>query len=826
MQCNYYKEVMTRTKFFLMAFALMMAVMAKAVPAKRVTKTVVLADGTTVELTLRGDEHFSYYTNAEGTPFLLHTDSKLERITKEQVKLTWEARRAERLIPQAALLSSPWANHTGMRKSAATTGKHRGLVILMEFTDEKFSTPDPQTLFNRFFNEPGFSETGMSGSVKDYFLSQSYGQLEVDFDVVGPFTTKNAMSYYGANNVYGQDVRAGLMALEAVDAAAAVVDYSNYDWNGDGEVDQVFIIYAGYAEAQGADSKTIWPHEWKLQYGAGTTRTYNGKVVNTYGCASELKGDGRTGTGVIDGIGSACHEYSHCLGLPDTYDVSGNNYAMANWDVMCAGNYNDDSRTPAGFTSYERMYAGWLQPVELNTQTYVNAMKPLATDAEAYILYNENNRNEFYLLENRQPVDFDRGLNGHGLLILHVDYDEAIWKGNALNVNASRQRMTIIPADNNFSMYISGLRGDPWPGTSGNTALTNYTTPAATLYTENTDKTKFMNKPIENITEDVAAMTISFVACRPGLDIPVPDDGTQIAGEASFTITWPAVSEAVGYQLEVTEIGTASNDPAEALQREFDFNGCISSTTGLTDISASLSKYGLSGWTGSKLYTTPNKLRIGTSTTTGTLRTPTWFVPSSSDITVVMGANTVKEGTTVKGNMRIAYGNQGDVVTYESAPFEVSADGRQVFHFNVRKDLFWLDILPEIQMYINYLAIYDGVWTEEQLGLNTINQAAPRRASETRLYTTETNSYTLTGLNLQSRYVYRVRAVGENNRYSQWSEEKTFVFSDGTGIAPAMVVGDSQNRVHYYDLQGREVGSDTHGLVIMKQGNTVKKVAK
>ena len=813
---------MTDTKTLLLAAALTLsAVTADAVPAKPVRKLFRQPDGSTVELTLRGDEHFSFYTDGEGTPFLLRADGRLDRLSAGQVSRTWAARRAERLAPTAGAASR--GALPGMGRSAATTGHHRGLVILMEFTDEKFTTPDPRATFDRFFNEPGFSDDGMAGSVKDYFLSQSYGQLEVDFDVVGPFTTKFRMSYYGGNDAStGQDLRPAQMAAEAVDAAAAVVDYRDYDWDGDGEVDQVFIIYAGYAEAQGADPSTIWPHEWKLQYGIGETRTYDGKTVNTYGCASELQGNGKFGTGVLDGIGSACHEYSHCLGLPDTYDVSGSNYAMASWDVMCAGNYNDNSRTPAGFTSYERMYAGWLEPVELDSPTQVSGMKPLATSAEAYILYNEGNRDEYYLLENRQPVGFDRGLDGHGLLVVHVDYDASVWAGNALNVTAGRQRMTVIPADNNFLTSTAGIRGDAWPGPSGNTALTDYSVPAATLYGENADGTKLMGKAIEDITEDAAAMTVSFSACRPGLGVPVPDDGTEVAGEAAFTVTWPAVEGAVAYELEVTELSAASDDPAEALQREFDFSGCASSTTGFTDISSKLSSYGLPGWSGSRLYTTPSKLRIGTSTTTGYLSTPWWQVPPSTDITAVLGASPVKEGTAVKGSMRIAYGNNGEQATLESVPLEVPAGGLYVFHFSVRKDLFRLDVMPDAQMYVSYLAVYDGEWTAGQLGIGA--DGAPRRAAQATTYTTVENSFTLTGLDVRSRYAYRVRAFGGENRYSQWSEEKTFTFGGTGAAAPAANDGNAPARC--YDLQGREAGSGTHGLVIVKQGGTVRKVVR
>lgn len=810
-----------------MIVAMVMATtIAHAVPAKPVKKVVTLADGTTVELTLRGDEHFSYYTDNNGAPCLLNNDGTLERITKKQVSEKWNTRRTERIQSQSMPMRT---NGTTPIKKSATIGKHRGLVILMEFTDEKFVTPNANAFFTSFFNEQGFNYMGMTGSVKDYFLSQSYGQLDIDFDVVGPFTTQNAMAYYGGNNNSGNDQRPAYMALEAVDAAAAVVDYSNYDWDNDGEVDQVFIIYAGYSEAQGASANTIWPHEWTLYSGTRQTRTYNGKLINTYGCAAELMGNGISNKGVVDGIGTACHEYSHCLGLPDMYDTSGDNYAMATWDVMSSGSYNNNSRTPAGYTSYERMYAGWLEPIEINSPTFVDDMKPLATTPEAYIMYNDKNKNEYYMLENRQSIDFDSGLYGHGLLIIHVDYNESAWWSNTVNTNPNHQRMNIIPADNNFAYTTTGMAGDPWPGRTGNKALTNTTTPAAELFNANTDGKRYMNKPIEDIAEDTQSKTISFVACRQELAVPVVDEPTEDLDEAGFTITWPAVEWAAAYEVEVTEKSPTDDDPSESLAYETDFSGCYSSTTS-ANIASRLADYGLEGWTGGNLYTTPDKLRIGSPTTPGTLNTPkTWEVTPSSEMTVVMGANTVTPGNAVEGNLRLAYGNQGETPDYEIYPFKVSEDGLQVFHFKVEKDMFWISILPNTQMYINYFALYDGTWSAQQLGIGDDNNQAPRRAPRTKVYTTQTNSFTLTGLNLDNNYTYRVRTVGNGkNWYSEWSEQKTFSFSVGTGIfslpMPVTIVHDTKTR--YYDLQGREVGNDARGLLIMKQGNTIKKILR
>lgn len=762
------------------AFLLLSVMTADAVPAKPVKKTVCLADGSTIELTLRGDEHFTYYTDAEGMPYLLHADGRLERKTRQEISETWTTRRAERLSVVNPITQNKARTRAG-KPSNATTGKHRGLVILVDFPDFPFASENPQKAFDRFFNESGYNENGNSGSVRDYFLKQSYGQLEIDFDVVGPYTTLNKLAYYGENTENSDDANPAKMVTEGIDAAAADVNYANYDWDNDGEVDQIFIICAGYSEAEGADPKFIWPHEWVLS-GQNIERTYNGKVLNTYGVSTELWGNENSNPNKeITGIGTACHEFSHCLGLPDFYDTSadGYNFGMGSWDVMCSGSYNNNSRTPAAYTSYERMFAGWMSPTELTEMTRIEGMKPLEESQEAYILYNDNNKNEFYLLENRQLVGFDAGLYGHGLLVLHVYYDEAAWIQNRVNNVASTQRMTIIPADGSLSYITKSFAGDPFPGTSGNDMLTNYTNPAATLYVPNSDGTMLMSKPIDNIKESEDGL-ISFVVCRPELGIPEPGEGTAQEGKNEFTVSWPAVSGAIGYELELTEIGKASDSPEEALEKEFTFDQLKSSTTGLTDISTKMPDYGLPGWKGEKLYASPNKLRMGTSTVTGYLRSPTWNVPQSSEMTIVIGAKPYKDGTPVNGQLKVAFGNKGDTPSYETLPFQLTEEGMIIFHVTVRKDLYWIEIRPETCMYLNYLAIYDGTWNEEQLGIasqNASRQMTPRKAMVVTNYTTDTNSYTFKGLNMRNRFFYRVRTCGEENIYSQWSQEKSFSFS-------------------------------------------------
>ena len=785
-----------------MAALVLMTVSMLAVPVKPgLKKKVKQADGSVIELTMYGDEHYSFYKDATGAPFQI-VNGLAKKITPEEVTTTWTERKKANL--NRGIVNSRRTNRIG-EPSKSTTGTHKGLVILLEFNDVKFSVPDVKKTYQRVFNESGYNEGGMAGSVRDYFLKQSYKQLTIDFDVVGPYTAEYDLEHYGAPVMENgkekkHDKNAQLAMSEAVQQAILEpsLNFADYDWDGDGVVDQVFIVFAGYSQAQGADANCIWPHESNLKgWGynlAGKDNNGNDVAIGTYGCASELMGSEGT---EMDGIGTACHEFSHCLGLPDMYDTDySGGYGMSYWDVMDSGSYLDDSRTPSGYTSYERWFSGWMEPIEIKDMTRITDMKPLATDKEAYVLYNDAKeksiKGEYYLLENRQPVDFDAKLYGHGLMILHVDYNKSVWADNKVNDTPDHQRVTIIPADNNFEVSYKGLQGDPWPGRAGNTQLTNYSTPAATLFNKNVDGQLLMSKPIDNITEDTDNKTISFVACRPELEIPNPSDGVEQVGSNSFSVTWQKVTGAKSYEIELTTLNRASSDPADALQNEFDFQGCYSKTAGFTDISSKLSNYGLSGWSGSKLFTSPNLLKMGTSSVAGSLKSPTWEVPQSKDLTVVMGANVVNENDAVDGTITITYGNEGESVATagkQSANFTVTADGKQVFTFkDVRKDLFFLEIKPTKQMYMNYLAVYDGVWTAEQLGLNT--ESTSRRAgSEPKIFTTTDNSYTFTNLDTSKRFLYRVRTVGEENTFSQWSAEKSFEFSTA-GTIPGDANGD------------------------------------
>ena len=518
-------------KIFSVAVLFALSCAVHAIPAKRGQwKNLTLADGTTVRAELRGDEFMSYWRTEGGQTFVL--DAEKGCYTSADLKKLMEEGDAKRTEANARRIARRKVNRIG-GDHIEYTGKRRGLIILTEFADKKFGITRKPAFYKDIANADEMPENrkrlGFKGSVKKYFFDQSRGLFDLEFDVVGPVTVPNKYAYYGAHSGNSNDIRPGTMVAEACQLAANElknlgIDMSTYDWNGDGYVDQVFVLYAGRGEAAGGDENTIWPHEHSLEASDfGRALIINGIAFNTYACGSELTFD-RLGRDRADGIGTICHEFSHCLGLPDFYDTQGGNYGMFTWDLMDQGSYNGDSYSPAAYTTYERDYAGWAKPIELKEPTTVKNMWPIDDGGVSFIIYNDGHPDEAYLLENRQLVNWDEGLYGKGLLIVHLDYIPGAWRGNAVNsttryyyengqyVLNDHQLCTPIAADNDYAMAYPEMGGNDVYPYKGNNELTNTSTPAAILYNANTDGSMFMNKPITNIVQnDNGSISFDFM---------------------------------------------------------------------------------------------------------------------------------------------------------------------------------------------------------------------------------------------------------------------------------------------------------------------------
>ena len=490
------------------ALALVMMLLvtaANAVPAKRgQQRLLTLVDGTTVSAQLVGDEHGHYWLTDDGKAYQdVNNNNVFQLIDRQAIDQKAKERRHK--------VNRLRANRLPGRNNAGTYGDYigdkKGLIILVNFSNVSFKTANNNARYQNIANKVNYNSGEFKGSVHDYFFAQSEEKFNLTFDVVGPVKLSKQQSYYGSNDYSGDDKHPAEMVIEALNMIDDDVNFADYDWDGDGEVDQVFVIYAGMGEADGGGANTIWPHEWNLSeaawYGDGSgAQTMDGVTINTYACGSELNG-----SGTIDGIGTICHEFSHCLGYPDFYDTDySGGQGMGDWDLMDGGCYNGNGFRPAGYTSYERWVAGWREPIELISTKKVEGMKALQNGGDFYIIYNKGNRNEYFLLENRQKVAWDTNVPGKGMLILHVDYDANIWANNQPNDDPSHQRMTWIPADNS---YYGGSSTDTYPYGSVNAFGPN-TTPAAKLYNKNEDGTKYLDSSVEDITQNSNG-TISFM---------------------------------------------------------------------------------------------------------------------------------------------------------------------------------------------------------------------------------------------------------------------------------------------------------------------------
>lgn len=663
-----------KQRIFILNALLCLVLSVWAVPAKRgVWCSLSLVDGTEVKAQLVGDEFLHYYVSEDGTKYVQDESTGLYRKMTDEVTAQRRAavRRAQAQGRQKRMLRKAQASNVFQ-------GTKKGLIILVQFTDSKFKSGHDLALYKRIANEVNYSDNNFRGSIKDYFKAQSHGQFELDFDVAGICQLQHPYAYYGKNNSQKEDVKPGEMVAEAcLWAHEQGIDFSKYDWDGDGEVDQVFVLYAGHGEASyDKDPNTIWPHMYYLSASDyGKPLSLDGVTVDTYACSSELNGDGN-----LDGIGTFCHEFSHCMGFPDLYDTSyAGWFGMGDFDLMCSGSYNGDSKCPAGYSAYEKAECGWLtlkDMTNIEQETSIVGVQPMSADGDAYIIKNKGHEDEYYILENRQKTGWDSYLPASGLMITHVDYDADIWDWNMPNTSGKyedangntktndHQRLTIFRAGNSSSDY--GDSSDLYPYRSNNT-LTKTSSPASTLYNTNSDGSKYMHVAITDIAiaaDGTASFTLSKEEHQGG-DVPVTPSGSTMLYESFDKCT-----------------GTGGND----------------GIWGGRSIGAGTPTYDNKGWTSTqgKVYASSACVRVGTSSVNGDITTPSFTVNGKAVLSFKAGAwNTSGDGTTL--NLSVSNGTispssvtmkKGEWTDYNVT---ITANGNVKTTFKASKLRFFLD---------------------------------------------------------------------------------------------------------------------------------------
>lgn len=556
-------------KFIHFIFYFFITLQLIAVPARQRRFKVHMIDGSIQTIRFCGDENRSFYLTDDG--YIVEpvsTDKKIYIKTNKR-PFDLESTKKEVSTRIAGIGSID-------RAPIKPIGSPKIPVILVNFNDLKMTIASTDEECNTYYNlycngtKDGelYTGAGSKGAVRDYFAQQSDSIFLPDFKIIGPVTLSQPMAYYGQNGSI-KDVHFNEFCKEALTLAMEDknIEWNEFDNDNDGAVDMVFFIYAGIGEnEQGADPNTIWPKEVVNPTVVGNT------TVSVMGCSSELLYNG--GCHLVAGIGTMCHEMMHVLGMPDQYDTNtvAVGLGMSYWSLMDCGNFCNNGYMPCGLTAYERDFLQWRSLQEL-TESCTVTLRPLESGGIGYKIVNSANPNEFYILENRYMVGWDEALCklGHGLLVVHVDYDETVWNANKLNTNYAHQRMSFIPANNLYigqynaqsaSELKNALNGQPYPGNTFNVSLTDYTIPAATVF--NGD---FMHKPITQIREDKNGnITLKFM---PKGQLAALNESSVFVDNLTtngFTLSWNKVENAEAYHLSLSYL----NDTEEITFLEID----------------------------------------------------------------------------------------------------------------------------------------------------------------------------------------------------------------------------------------------------------------
>lgn len=362
------------------------------------------------------------------------------------------------------------------RSNLPVLGTRKMLMLLVEYQDVKFCHSKED--FDMLMNQINYTESGNYGSVKDFFLENSFGKFELATEVAGVYTLPHERAYYGGNSGGSTDTNGRQMAADAVELADAEVDFSKFDNDGDGIVDGVHIIYAGPGEEAGGGADCVWAH---------SSRIYSKKdnvAINHYSCSPEIRGAGGTS---MTFIGVICHEIGHVLGCMDFYDTNysygGQYQGTGKWDLMGSGNWNAQGACPAHFNPYIKIYNyGWATAIDGNGGLTVTLS---AKSDNGFVRMDTDNAGEYFLLEYRSNKGFDKALPGHGLMVYHAYNDLASSGGNTINAYHRQQFYPVcanatcdLPNSEPSSYGTVNSESAPFPGTLRKNELTDFSLPS------------------------------------------------------------------------------------------------------------------------------------------------------------------------------------------------------------------------------------------------------------------------------------------------------------------------------------------------------------
>ena len=903
-----------------------------AIPAYPKPLKVKQADGSWLTIQMRGDEHGHYVLTSDGIPLVFnarqknyeYADWKDGKVQASGIKAAEASERTAKVKAfvksqdKSAILESfkrarlqQLQQTLSSRRNASlkagsnpqkeklnnfpTIGEVHSLVILVQFADTKFSTvgSDAHQFFDNMLNEPGFTySNGANGSARDFYLNSSNGRFQPKFDVIGPVTLPEKYSYYGANKGSSVDnpVRLEEFVREACKLADPSVDFSQYDHNQDGFIDNIYFFYAGKGEADSGDGNAIWPHSAyysDMAKDAGLSETslkLNGVEVGNYTCSNEI--NGTIITPQPAGIGTFVHEFGHVLGLADHYDVNYGitTFAPGSFDTMAQASYNNNGNTPAAFSAYERACLGWIDLTVLkNGVDTLNVLPDLNDSNKAYVVpVGGTNDAEYFIMENRQQKGWDAFIPGHGMLLWHIDYDAKAWEKNELNITADHQRVDIVEADNKLTDNTRA--GDPFPGTS-NVTQCNLTSWAGG---------KVMS--LDDIEEKDGVINLMLGGLN--LKLNTPDVKVTEVQDSSIVVGWTDVPVAKRYVLNISFVVNGkkeslplyNNKVYTAAQPSLHVEGLSPETTYEITLQASRGSYSSDVYTQqfttaaipfSKYYVTDVK-----ATAVGkTGFTASWKgMEAADDYVVTLHKLVYATEETQKGydfskelegmpslwktNGNLSMNNYGEespclrlnkIDTYlkmasagnriSSVKFfaKSSSSTKATLAVEAYQNGEWKQIatlqggadmasgdtysydLPELadSVRLNVIQRTSGAFYIDDVLLGCNALIHEPVAAYQKVSTNGKTEFAFSGLESDATYALVVNA-SKKGELSYSSKELIVTPASSTGISSVTATPSRNGQKRFYDLNGRRVSAKEmrHGIYIVKQGNSVYKIVR
>ena len=393
-----------------------------------------------------------------------------------------------------SLIPAKWQDWSSSRSAYGIHADPVEKVIVLLAQTSDVEPEDSHTL--DYFEDLLFGNE--IGSMAHYFAENSRGQTTVEGEVVGWLQLSKRLVDYDEDFWTGvEEYGVGDGVEEALALADNSVDYSLYDQDNDGFIDNLLVVFVGPNDASNGDAdndgkkedgNAIWPIQWSLQTSFSTNDGVSASnfFVCTEGCAA----------------GIFSHEFGHNLGLPDLYDTDYSSNGVGIWSVM---GFGVNKESASHFDAWSKYKLGWIEPTVIPPDTMQMELTLQPVETTGTIVKVPISSTEYWLIEYRSNTAgyYDGSLPDSGVLIWHID--ESVPGLN--NNDEDHPAVKLIQADGNDDLGNGYNYGDPGDYFLTNSVFNNRSNPGAFTWSGND---LGLSVHIANINENTDTATLAF----------------------------------------------------------------------------------------------------------------------------------------------------------------------------------------------------------------------------------------------------------------------------------------------------------------------------